>query len=572
MADEHSQSLLDPLVVASKRQEFWKTVLAMGFDPKESCTGSYSGVRLDAQVFETCIFHTKAAELLLHFLFKQLDAVRLRRDFFDCWPIGDPRQARDFRAHAFKWLDEMRRESVEAQDGRWPPEIPVRRSFIDESRGLRFESILWTLARITAVTLLEGPWRQHIKHPLGSADARVVRACRERYARRTRDRLLAQKQWAQTQSELLGAIELTRRRREKTHDAYRACRRQISRIAQAPPVDASPEEVAQCLGAQAAEAAALWEGSAGWIEKNAELIGTVDAVLERRANGTRLDGRKHVRLAPPPQMAAQWSRWMEAERVRPFRGATVDLQAVARMAAACVGALRGALASQKDVEPRLSGDDSTADAGVLPQVAVDLRDIEAALVEQQARIERLRRLRSHLTEQRAHVSKALRASLGDPLSQAEDLDLLAGAATAQVHEAELPAAAAARGRHSEPARLALAWDDLLAAGGEQTPEDLGGRTPGTAYRPLSSAGIAPGLARLSLAQASDMLTPSRSPLLDSQTLALTQTQTQMQSRKRQHASVAQPTAASERSAKRRSITLELGDMLIDDDAPDFLVG
>ncbi|KAJ2857415.1 hypothetical protein J3B02_001011 [Coemansia erecta] len=560
MADEYSQSLLDPLVVASKRQEFWKTVLAMGFDPKEACTGSYSGVRLDAQVFETCIFHTKAAELLLHFFFKQLDATRLRRDFFDCWPIGDPRQARDFRAHAFKWLDEMRRDSVENQDGRWPPEIPVRRSFIDESRGLRFESILWTLARITAVTLLEGSWKQHIKHPLGNADARMVRACRERYARRTRDRLLAQKQWAQTQNDLLDVIEQTRRKREKTYDAYRACRRQIVRIANAPPIDASPEEVSVALKTMAAEAAALWEGSYGWIEKNAALIDTVDAVMERRANGTRLDGRRHVRLAPPPQMAAQWTRWMDAERVQPFRGAAVDLQAVARMATACVGALRGALASQTENEPLINGSDSQA-IDALPQVAVDLHSIETAVAEQEARIERLRRLRSHLAERREQISHVLRVDLLDELqSQADDLNQLADAATEQVQNAERPLAAC--DGHAEPARLALMWDELLAADDKQM-GDLRARVAGTAYSLPSSAGIiAPGLARLSLKQESALLmTPSRSPLLDS--LATT-------SRKRQHASLVQP--ASERSAKRRSITRELSDMLIDDETPDFLVG
>ncbi|KAJ1882731.1 hypothetical protein LPJ57_000723 [Coemansia sp. RSA 486] len=559
MADAYSQSLLDPLVVASRRQEFWKTVLAMGFDPKEACTGSYSGVRLDAQVFETCIFHTKAAELLLYFLFKQLDSTRLHRDFFDCWPIGDPRQARDFRAHAFKWLDEIRRESVEAHDGRWPSEVPVRRSFVDESRGLRFESILWTLARITAVSLLEGPWKQHIKRALGNADARAIRACRERYARRTRDRLLAQKQWEKTRSELTGMAEQSRRKRELVYDAYRASRRQITRIAHAPPVDASPDEVAGALGTLAAEAAKLWEGSFGWIQKNSELVETVDAIMERRANATRLDGRKHVRLVPPPQMSAQWTRWMDAERVQPFKGASVDLQAVARMAATCVGALRGALASQSDTNLSLrSGGDGSQTPAALPQISVDLPSIEAAVAQQEARIERLRRLRSHLAEQREHVSRVLRANLGDLPSQKDDLDLLAEAAIQPVPESKRVFTSC--NGQAEPMRLALMWDDLLEADGEHM-DELRRKMAGTAYPPLSSSGIAPGLARLSLARASDPLTPSRSPLLDSLTVP----------RKRQHASLAQSSAA-ERGAKRRSITRELSDMLIDDGAPDFLVG
>ncbi|KAJ2794800.1 hypothetical protein H4R20_006108, partial [Coemansia guatemalensis] len=102
----------------------------MGFDPIEACSGTYSGVDLDSRVFERGIYHMKAAELILQFLLTHLDGVRFKREFFDCWPIGDPRQARDFRTHAFKWLDELRRGSAEKGDevGQWPTEVPVRRS------------------------------------------------------------------------------------------------------------------------------------------------------------------------------------------------------------------------------------------------------------------------------------------------------------------------------------------------------------------------------------------------------------------------------------------------------------
>ncbi|KAJ2786615.1 hypothetical protein H4R21_007172, partial [Coemansia helicoidea] len=89
-----------------RRDELWQTLLAMGFAPQTAAVGAYSGIALDAHVFERGVYHTKAAELVLQFLLTRLDGERFRREFFDCWPIGDPRQAREFRARAFKWVDE----------------------------------------------------------------------------------------------------------------------------------------------------------------------------------------------------------------------------------------------------------------------------------------------------------------------------------------------------------------------------------------------------------------------------------------------------------------------------------
>ncbi|KAJ1746599.1 hypothetical protein LPJ69_006438, partial [Coemansia sp. RSA 1752] len=102
--------MADP-TIDTQRNEFWQTLLAMGFDPTTAASGTYSGIVLDARVFEHGVYHMKAFELILHFLFSHLDSTRFKREFFDSWPIGDARQAREFRSHAFKWLDELRRES-----------------------------------------------------------------------------------------------------------------------------------------------------------------------------------------------------------------------------------------------------------------------------------------------------------------------------------------------------------------------------------------------------------------------------------------------------------------------------
>ncbi|ORX67286.1 hypothetical protein DL89DRAFT_56028 [Linderina pennispora] len=154
----------------ARRAEFWQVLLCMGFDPSAACTGAYSGLALEPTVFENGIYHTKAAEVILHFLFTQLDAGRFRREFFDCWPVCDPRQSRDFRSHSFKWLEEFKKDTAN-----WPADVPVRRSYVDECRGVRFEEMLWTLAKHTALHLLHGPWRPALKHACGRCANRRAR-------------------------------------------------------------------------------------------------------------------------------------------------------------------------------------------------------------------------------------------------------------------------------------------------------------------------------------------------------------------------------------------------------------
>ncbi|KAJ1989723.1 hypothetical protein GGI25_004749 [Coemansia spiralis] len=412
-----------------QRRDFWQTLLAMGFDPQTSCTGTYSGIGLDAHVFQRGIYHMKAAELIFHFLFTKLDSARFKREFFDSWPIADPRQARDFRAHAFKWLEEIRRDSVEKQDGRWPVEVPVRRSYIDECKGMRFEEVLWSLARFVAHTLLcaNGAWAKYLKHPMiihtsGAVDrgmansiAHALNNSRTRYARRLRDRLRAQETWRQTESELKEQIDATNNKRNRVHEAYRILRMKMGHAEGAsnvPEVDASVQNVERTLGLLVDEAKRLWDESAGWVEKNKHSIDMVDAIIEQRANAVKLDGNRHVRLAPPPQLAADWARWLAENKATPFRGADIDLQVVARMAGACVGALRRSISSPEGTLA-LEGTAANAVAEDLPifnadAVASRVQQLDEVLGEQETRIERLKRARMQLMEQRDRAERIVR--------------------------------------------------------------------------------------------------------------------------------------------------------------------
>ncbi|KAJ2688183.1 hypothetical protein IWW39_002383 [Coemansia spiralis] len=461
-----------------RRREFWQTLLAMGFQGQAACTGVYSGVELDWRVFERGIFHTRAAELILHFLLGRMDSARVRREFFDCWPIGSPQQAREFRAKAFRWLDDIRRDAA------WPADVPVRRSYVDECRGVRFEAVLWALAHAAGRTVLRDAGR-----PLTEPTAPMLERCRARYARRTRDRLRAVEQWRAAEDALRRQIASADAAREAAHAEYRACRRRLAATcsAEVPDVDAPAAEVGRLLAALVAQAERLWGDCAGWAELNQTTVDAVEAVVERRANGVRLDMRRDVRLAPAPAMADAWAQWLARGGLAPFRGADVSLHAVARMAGACVGALRQSMGSADTGALLLGG----AGAAELQLDAARVGQLDSAIEAQGARLARLRRLRAQLADQRARVARHVARPPGGDGAVAAALRLGAGR---PVHAGG--AVAAEPGRAT---RLADVWDDLLA-----------GEPPnGSACHALAKTGVP----RLSLSFMSDagaaLFPPSR---------------------------------------------------------------
>ena len=54
-----------------------------------------------------------------------------------CWPVVDKStQPKEFRNQAFKWLEQLKK------DGLLPVDVPLRRSYLDEGRGERYEKLL----------------------------------------------------------------------------------------------------------------------------------------------------------------------------------------------------------------------------------------------------------------------------------------------------------------------------------------------------------------------------------------------------------------------------------------------
>ncbi|KAJ1948651.1 hypothetical protein EC988_005087, partial [Linderina pennispora] len=471
----------------ARRAEFWQVLLCMGFDPSAACTGAYSGLALEPTVFENGIYHTKAAEVILHFLFTQLDAGRFRREFFGCWPVCDPRQSRDFRTHSFKWLEELKKDTAN-----WPADVPVRRSYVDECRGVRFEEMLWTLAKHTALHLLHGPWRPALKHgvadvPVGERGklshqqheqiSKALASCRARYARRTRDRMQAQAAWRRAEQDLRAEIGSAREERDKTRHAFRSMRRVLDSACPGtivvPGIEASAAEVQQELAKLAEEARGLWAATSGWVDAHRAAIEQADAVVEQRTVPVRLDGARDLRLAP----ARLWATWLAQNRVQPFLGTSLDLQAMARMAAVGVTALHGHLAIGHS-DFRLQG----AGTLPLPKVKDDLPRLEAAIHAQGARVARLKRLRGLLGQQRAAIHA--RVEQAPETAESPMAGVICALERAELGADDSKSNVAAGGGGNRMRRLAEMWDGVA---GEEYPLSVLDAAWPTGCRAASSA-------------------------------------------------------------------------------------
>ncbi|KAI8322406.1 hypothetical protein GQ54DRAFT_150277 [Martensiomyces pterosporus] len=588
----------------ARRHEFWQTLLSLGFDPRSASTGTYSGIDLDPHVFDRGIYHMKAAELILQFLFTKLDPTRFKREYFDCWPIGEPKQARDFRAHSFKWLEELRKDSVDARDGKWSPEVPVRRSYVDECKGLRFEEILWTLTMYTAEFLLGHAWKKYLKYPqvFESGDlvavARALESCKARYKRRTRDRVKAQKVWRESERELEERIERASSKRDAVHAQYRVCRKRLAAeiggpataFVEIPDVDAAAGSVEKTLKGLVDSTKKLWEETAGWVEEHQGVVDMVEAVVERRANSTRLEGKRHVRLAPPAQMSSEWTRWLADNQAVPFKGADVNLQVVARMAAACVKTLRRNLTDSEGGDDGslalgLGSTGDTADGCELPDVSGRLQDLDVATREQSLRIAKLEKLRSQLAEQQERIGRYVRADLAAATAAtSESAGCLAEAAAKPIGSdtaalRSVTAMSAEAGTAGErTSRLASRWDALVDE--EEYPLSVvDSAYPGeSVWRPKLS---------LSFMSDSSAMSPPSSLVL--QTAAASNSRSDLQgvavreTRKRvratqQDACDGDTIAAKSKRVKAAGATTARSpgaaeeSMLVDDDVPEFLVG
>ncbi|KAI8055258.1 HAUS augmin-like complex subunit 6 N-terminus-domain-containing protein [Syncephalis plumigaleata] len=108
----------------------------LGLFECSSIPTAYQNVILEPTMFNGPAPNTKGLEVVLWFLFTQLDANTTRQKFVQCWPAFDRKQSRELIAVAFHWLDQLKK------DGHLWPTVAIRKSYLEDGQGERLERIL----------------------------------------------------------------------------------------------------------------------------------------------------------------------------------------------------------------------------------------------------------------------------------------------------------------------------------------------------------------------------------------------------------------------------------------------
>ncbi|KAI9229610.1 MAG: HAUS augmin-like complex subunit 6 N-terminus-domain-containing protein [Piptocephalis tieghemiana] len=112
----------------------------LGLSPSSSLlSGPYQGAALDPESFLQGAVNVKTFELATHYLFTLLDPELAKKTFAGIFPCRDRRQSREYMVLAFHWLEHLKRE------GSLPKDLVLRKSYLEDCRGERFERIMLAL-------------------------------------------------------------------------------------------------------------------------------------------------------------------------------------------------------------------------------------------------------------------------------------------------------------------------------------------------------------------------------------------------------------------------------------------
>ncbi|KAJ1918285.1 hypothetical protein H4219_002682 [Mycoemilia scoparia] len=259
--------------------------------------------------------------------------------FCNCWPICEPRQSRDFRASTTKWLEQIRKDSIESEKGRWPKTVPVRRSYLDECRGERFENIIWALGTMTAEHVLitelkqylsEKPMLPNIYDDLDNDTLISLNALcsqiKANYSVMTERRELAKKKWIDIKGDMDELNNRLVKDIEDTDTEIRDMRKKNATAGAVLSQNATLEEVTDQRESLADDSRRLWKNTSGWIESNKYHVEMVDAAMSDKSNAVQLKGSKNVFVAPPQSMSSEWSNWFTREGLAPYQGTKPNLE------------------------------------------------------------------------------------------------------------------------------------------------------------------------------------------------------------------------------------------------------
>ncbi|KXS10007.1 hypothetical protein M427DRAFT_193340 [Gonapodya prolifera JEL478] len=139
-------------------------LLLLGFDPASYGT-LHPGLLLDAEMFSRNQGNARAFEVVAAWLWERSEGDDAKRLLSSVYPCTSPATSREFRNLIFGWFSQLKKDGKLSGPGSGPNrtsavldkdgnsgavfgEVVVRRSFLDECRGERFERLMLAVSEV----------------------------------------------------------------------------------------------------------------------------------------------------------------------------------------------------------------------------------------------------------------------------------------------------------------------------------------------------------------------------------------------------------------------------------------
>ncbi|GES73136.1 HAUS augmin-like complex subunit 6 [Rhizophagus clarus] len=305
--------------------------MLLGFDP--SVHTSYSAIVFDKDVFTKGPSSVKAMELIVWFLFNELDSTQTKENFFECWPVTTLANSVKFRNVAYKWLERLKKEGCLGYT-----DIILRRSAFDECQGDRFERVIMAFSNYVVKVTLD---REHQNYQVFPINFKILKETApdllkailkihikiqtDKFITETQERLDCQKHWKNL------AIILTERLRDIT-ERKNQLERDISEFYKGKFVfetfdNLSIEQTSSIRMQKLENVRLTWNLCLSWIKNNQKFIASIEDIIYDRANKHRLDGQELL-LEVPDIMMTIWEKFFQKEQINPCQGRKKDLKSL----------------------------------------------------------------------------------------------------------------------------------------------------------------------------------------------------------------------------------------------------
>lgn len=315
-----------------RKQIFYTNLQLLGFERFKlgSIVKQYGGgvreVRLDQEMFIMSSYNHKATELVLYFLWKNLDPLGFEQHV-KIFPPRDHKEAKEFRGVCFKWLERLKAEH------HLPPHVSLLASDLEESRGERFLDLMTALSSfVLSVKLKQSLGRlgevkdtskvleiQHhfelfenfASHELGIIQA-IIQSESELYLTRQKAHLKLQHAWLEEGAKLSAMYDVIQTQKNKIKEAY---------ASEGFEERASRNAFKDTLGSVASR----WSNLETMVKRTAPDLDIVVGVAEDRARRLLLDGESYKRALSETKAVVAWDRnGSDPIRLEPLFDAMAD--------------------------------------------------------------------------------------------------------------------------------------------------------------------------------------------------------------------------------------------------------